>query len=127
MKGCSICNGTGLVPFLKSGRIIPHVKLFCECHQPEPEYSIARKPEDFDFPMSHSVYRSLCQEHGWQDPGPDTLQVKQEIKPTFRPRPIDDEVDQLKAGFLFLQNKINQHLDIARKKTKSSTYKGLPS
>ena len=36
-------------------------------------------------------------------PGEETVEVK------FRPRPIDNEVDQLKAGFLFLQNKLNEH------------------
>ena len=29
-------------------------------------------------------------------------------KPVFRPRPVDKEIDQLKAGFLFLQAKVNE-------------------
>ncbi|KKM27105.1 hypothetical protein LCGC14_1578000 [marine sediment metagenome] len=30
-----------------------------------------------------------------------------EPKPVFRPRPIHDEIDQLKAGFLYLQKNVN--------------------
>lgn len=41
-----------------------------------------------------------------------------EIKPIFRPRPIDKELDQLKAGFIHLQGKLNEHIDISKKKGK---------
>ena len=41
-----------------------------------------------------------------------------EVKPAFRPRPIDDEVDQLKSGFLHLQRKLNEHTDATKKKGK---------
>jgi len=40
---------------------------------------------------------------------------KIEIQPIFKPRPVDKEIDQLKAGFIHLQNKLNEHLD--KKKT----------
>jgi len=35
-------------------------------------------------------------------------------KPIFKPRPIDYEIDQLKAGFIHLQNKLNEHIDKAK-------------
>jgi hypothetical protein len=35
---------------------------------------------------------------------------KLEIQPVFKPRPVDKEIDQLKAGYLHLENKINEHL-----------------
>lgn len=38
-------------------------------------------------------------------------EVKSEIQPVFRPRPVDKEIDQLKAGYIHLQNKLNKHLD----------------
>lgn len=41
-----------------------------------------------------------------------------EVKPVFRPRPIDNEVDQLKAGFLHLQGKLNEHIDSSKRKGK---------
>ena len=36
---------------------------------------------------------------------------KKEIQPVFRPRPVDKEIDQLKAQILYLQNKLNEHID----------------
>jgi len=39
------------------------------------------------------------------------LEDKKEIQPVFRPRPVDKEIDQLKAGYIHLQNKLNEHLD----------------
>jgi len=104
---CSICGGTGLLPFVKpNGTISKHAKVFCDCH---PVYGtnahtsiplatqgnrpgigsrtykqqrgrLHLYPDDFDFPMSYSVYRSLCQQYGWQDPGPDRP-PEQEQKP----------------------------------------------
>ena len=42
-------------------------------------------------------------------------QAKSEIEPVFRARPVDREIDQLKAGLLYLQNKLNGHLDKSKK------------
>ena len=36
---------------------------------------------------------------------------EEDIKPVFHPRPIDNEVDQLKAGFLYLNRKLNELQD----------------
>ena len=41
----------------------------------------------------------------------DLEQTKSEIQPVFRPRPVDKEIDQLKAGYIHLQNKLYEHLD----------------
>ena len=38
-------------------------------------------------------------------------QSKSEIQPVFKPRPVDKEIDQLKAGYIHLQSKLNEHLD----------------
>ena len=40
---------------------------------------------------------------------------KPEIQPVFRPRPVDKEIDQLKAVYIHLQNKLNEHLDKSKK------------
>jgi len=37
--------------------------------------------------------------------------IKSEIQPIFRPRPVDREIDQLKAGYIHLQNKLNTLID----------------
>ena len=41
----------------------------------------------------------------------DLEQPKSEIQPVFKPRPVDREIDQLKGGFIHIQNKLNEHLD----------------
>ena len=46
----------------------------------------------------------------------DLEQIKSEIEPVFKPRPVDKEIDQLKTGFSRLQNKLNEHLDKSEKK-----------
>ena len=45
-------------------------------------------------------------------------QPKSEIQPVFKPRPVDKEIDQLKAGYIHLQNKLNEHLDKSKRKDK---------
>jgi hypothetical protein len=42
-------------------------------------------------------------------------QSKSEIQPIFRPRPVDKEIDQLKARYIHIQNKLNAHLDKKKK------------
>ena len=79
MKGCERCNHTGLLPFVKKGRVIPNAFLDCSCHEEVDHYTPVR-PEDFDFPMSYDYYRSLCQYHGWTDPGDDRPSDKKEDK-----------------------------------------------
>lgn len=67
---CEKCKGKGKLPWTnKEGKIVSHVWVYCECHEEEPEYPFALRPEDFDFPISYDYYRGLCQLHGWPDPG----------------------------------------------------------
>jgi len=82
---CDKCNNTGLIPFKnKEGKTIPYTWIYCECHE-EHEYYQPIEPSDFDFPMSYDFYRSLCQYHGWQDPGscemPETKEDREEPQP----------------------------------------------
>lgn len=138
MSQCPICNGSGFVPFVKNGKVIPNVKLFCKCHPiygDNAHYGIpiateGKRPptrgtipkgrahlyiDDFDFPMSYSVYRSLCQEHGWQDPGPDR-QIELE-------EPSPQVVEHIHRHIHYTSERFQP----SEKKTKPSTYKGLPS
>ena len=41
---------------------------------------------------------------------------KTEIQPIFRPRPVDKEIDQLKADFIRFRNQFNEHLDKGKDK-----------
>lgn len=127
---CDKCNHTGLIPFKNdAGKTIPHAYLFCTCNpqldghsQPYPhEYT----PELYDFPMSYSYYRSLCLEHGWPDPGPDTSPSEEE-----QPSPIEDrdaihlqrQIDKMKAKNNQLQNNLNEHIDASKKRIKKSRF-----
>jgi len=71
------CDGSGLLPFVgKDGKARSDVHLFCDCHPQYGEnakdgYYSPLRPEDIDYPVSYSYWRSLCQNHGWQDPGSD--------------------------------------------------------
>lgn len=77
---CDKCGNSGLLPFTgKDGRVRQDVHIFCDCHPIYGEnayngcYSPLR-PEDIDYPVSYSFYRSLCLEHGWSDPGDERSQ-----------------------------------------------------
>lgn len=78
---CKICNNTGLLPLKdKNGFIVPHAFIDCEC-KPFPSNNFSPlKPEDIDFPVSRSFYRSLALEHHWADPGP-MIQPTERIEP----------------------------------------------
>jgi len=110
----SECDGSGLIPFWsKSGRLVPHAFVYCKCHEfNQPEHYHQVRPEDFDFPISYSYYRALCSYHGWADPGSYELpepEPESQIgarAPIFRTRPVDKDIDQLRAEV----NRINRLL-----------------
>jgi len=110
---CEKCNHTGLIPFKnKEGKLIPYAFVYCECHKDEPEQRPIL-PRDFDFAMSYSNYRSLCQEHSWTDPGDNEIhkELQQELSPKEQEpewgKKQWDSVLQVKAQVLHLQNRID--------------------
>ena len=122
-KFCEKCNRTGLLPLiLPDGTKSRHAKIFCECRQREAdhEYQPHLRPEDIDFPASWSVYRALCREHGWQDPGSDYPPEPElrEAQPLFRPRPVAAEIARLKGEVNYLHQKIAELR--AKKKTEQN-------
>jgi len=105
------CDGSGLLPFVgKDGNVRNDTFLFCDCHS---QYGIDVKDhyhtprlEDYDFPCS-DTFRSWSYEYcGETDPGyiPNIPEVRQ----------LKYWVEQAKAGYLHLQNKLNEHLDRAK-------------
>lgn len=139
---CPKCKGSGLLPFIKPDRTISHyAKVFCDCHPVYGDNAHTSIPlttqgnrpgvgsrtykqqrgrlhlyqDDFDFSVSYSVYRSLCQEHGWIDPGPDyppekeVMPLLKESKPEWTQRQWQC-ILQNKAMTLYLQNKVNELL-----------------
>lgn len=53
------------------------------------------------------IYRSKVQPYPAYPPE-EASPLQVEPKPIFRPRPVDAEIDQLRAGFLFLQKRVNE-------------------
>jgi len=122
MPKCSKCNGTGLVPSkvlgVFSGKLIPDCFTACECKQEEHEYLRQVKPSDFDFPMSYSYYRSLCQLHGWSDPGDDRMPEPETPTPqevihrhSEMGKKEFDLLQQTARKVQYLQDRHNLHLD----------------
>lgn len=67
---CGKCNHTGLLPFVKNGKIIPNAFIDCECKFSLVEHydPVRLHPEDFDFPMS-DTFRAYSFEYcGQLDP-----------------------------------------------------------
>lgn len=136
MDNCSICGGTGLVPSKAlgkfSGKPIPNCFTKCECQKDEPEHYHPFRPEDFDFPMSYSFYRSLCQQHGWQDPGPDRpLEPKESQSQVVIHRTSDmgaKEFDLLQQTALktdYLEKKLTEHLEYKKKPQPVKSGRGI--
>lgn len=120
MANCTECNDSGLRPFIKEGRVIPHAFVDCDCKEPIRGEAQRLSPEDFDFPISFNSLRSLCYEHGWRDPGsniaveeqsPDLASVEERVgdleaisaSPGSIPRRFHDDIQQIKSAVLYLQ------------------------
>lgn len=78
---CQICHGTGLLPFVKDGRVIPFAFQDCECKDNQPEHFIDYKPGDFDFPCSDTYRGYFYNQCGIKDPGYYEQTEKQGIIP----------------------------------------------
>jgi len=118
------CDGTGLVPLTKDGKVIPFAWVHCDCHpiyglNPEPEHYHPVSPEDYDFPLS-DTYRAWTYEHcNVPDPAAsvshtDMTEIEDRIEqlelmtsqPGQIPQRFQNEIKQLKAQLLYLQKKI---------------------
>ena len=75
--------------------------------------------DDIDYPVSWMFWRDHCRMHGY-DPGPDEPineqhAVLQEVSNPWTNRQWD-YVQQLKSQILFLERKLNEHIDKSRKR-----------
>ena len=126
---CPICNDKGLVPSTAigvfSGKPIPNCLQPCECQEEIREYVRPLKPSDFDFSMSFSVYRSLCQYHGWDDPGPLEPSPIEEAKPQviehiYRTSDMGkkefDLLQQTANKTNYLEKELKKHIVFSKKK-----------
>jgi len=78
---CNKCDGSGLIPFEKNGRIIPNAWIDCGCKKPGVEHYRDIRPEDFDFPMSDTFRGFSYQYCGVVDPAesPKSTIVKERV------------------------------------------------
>ena len=51
---CEKCHHTGLLPFIKNGKVITHAFVDCECKLSEKFDPVRLQAEDFDFACSYS-------------------------------------------------------------------------
>jgi len=123
------CDGSGLIPFVKDGKVVPNAWMDCYCKS-ETEYYHPIRPEDYDFACSNS-FRAWTYEYcGVPDPGnipyqPDTEKVEQRInnleaisaEPGQIPRQYHDQLRQLKGQVLYLQKKIEEMSEQKKKIT----------
>lgn len=122
---CEKCNHTGLLPFIKNNKVIPHVFLNCDCKE-EDEHYYPVTPEDIDFPVSYDYHRELCQYYGWTDPGahltkelPDeepTPDLSHQVyyKPDWLPKDIwglRKEIERFEGRTKYLQKKVDDLLE----------------
>ncbi len=108
---CKKCNHTGKIPFEKNGKEISHAFVYCECHKEE-EYQPPVTPDDIDFPCSYdwrAYYEWTIYGRHLPPLEPPIDQPTEELPYkvrglTYKER---DEINQLKANFLYLDKKFN--------------------
>jgi transcription initiation factor TFIIIB Brf1 subunit/transcription initiation factor TFIIB len=83
-----------------------------------------------DFPISWDFHRALCVQYGKPDPGPAeptghtiedpvnrSIDLKTGINRSLdRPYNQQEQIQQLKAQLNYLQNKINEHIDLSARR-----------
>lgn len=96
---CDKCDGSGLIPFVKDGRVIANAFQDCDCYETPPEHYQALSPEDWDFPLSDTFRGYSFELCGLPDPGyipPEPEEVPQTIEHIHRHSDMGKkEFDQL--------------------------------
>ena len=131
---CDKCSKTGLLPFVKNGKVIPNALVDCECKLSLIEHydPVRPLPSDFDFPMS-DIFRAYTYQYcNQQDP---LLEMqppwgsREEELPDSNNISITDSIrgegrgtyiehNHLRGMVLYLQSKLNEHLDKSKTKAK---------
>ena len=119
-KKCPLnkCDGFGLIPFTKNGKIILNAFIDCECKLSLSEHYNQASPEDFDFPCSYD-FRSFYEELLTGKPLP-SIEPSGEDNATEKELPITNvslKAYQQQASMIrYLQRKVNEHIDKSRRK-----------
>ena len=117
-KYCEKCEHTGLLPFIKEGKVSPNVHIWCDCHQAEPEYHPGETEEDFDFPCSYSwrsYYHETLKGEGSLPLESSANEPEHPKVPALVPpqveRPLQKEFLELRVMLSHFENKLNKHID----------------
>ena len=110
---CDKCNHTGLLPFTKNGKTIPHAYLHCECkiEIERQDHFLEIRPEDFDFPLSESFREFTFEQYGrpWERRREIYQPEEQpETAPTSQPwdQRQQNQIDQTRAELRHIKQKL---------------------
>ena len=135
---CKKCQGTGLLPFSKNGRVITDAYLYCTCHpvygdNPPAKLSHDITPDMFDYPMSDTYRATSYRFCGVPDPGyvpPEPIQLEP-VTRVIEHRHSDMSKDDFKllrnleGQVKYLQQKLMERQQIRPKQVRPTGYKGL--
>ena len=114
---CEKCLGEGKLPFVKNGKTIPNVLVYCDCYQ-EPRYDPHPYSDDLiDFPISWDFHRALSVDAGLPDPGAIIPQI---LKPEIQQTPISFNEEKVSKELTII---VGEVLKLKSKKRKYTTYK----
>lgn len=127
MSNCPICNGSGLLPFKKGGKVIPNTLLDCSCKHEVEHYS---HDVEFDFPCSDTFRGFSYEISGRPDPYRDSSPQTPERRP-YIPRPVINVTYQIdgvntpafkdmREEIQHLRGRLNKYFEKKVPKVKSS-------
>jgi len=124
---CPQCGGSGRLPLLnKQGLVVPNARVYCSCHEDEPEHYQPMDVSDFDFACS-SAFRAYQYDYlGQPDPCAVTATTERTKEVIIREAPAN--LQHFRAELNHFTNKLNEHLDASKKRVKqkkTSGYRGL--
>ena len=140
---CKLCHDSGLIPFVRYGKVIANAWLDCKCKESPRDHYRAVTPSDFDFACSDSWRGYYHEEFGGRDPTntgsyrelPDItavedritdLELEQDLGKNWQTSKVwRHQVEQLKSQVLFLQSKLNEHTKPKERLKKPTGYKGI--
>lgn len=125
---CPKCGGTGLLPFNKNGKVIPHTFTYCpDCYEEPQERYIPMTPDMWDFPMSTSFRAFTYNYCGQPDSGAVTVATASVREVVIERQPAN--LQHIRAELNYLHNKVlelkAEKVKQAKQKAKTMGYKGL--
>jgi len=133
---CEKCQNTGLLPFVKNGRLIPHTFIDCPCKDTDAtrEHYADVTPADFDFSVSDTFRGYYHQHYGGHDRGykpiierkPEVVRTEVIHRTSNMSAKDFARLNSIEGEVKYLRQKLEERQQQARKPIKKQTgYKGL--